>query len=70
MPPKGSERKSNCVKQETVRKTSLMIKKEVQEKKYNKISQLLITTNVTRMETLCFASTEERDENDVMDTNE
>ena len=70
MPPKASERRSNCVKQETVRKTSLMIKKEVQEKKYNKISQLLITMNVTRMETLCCPSSEERDENDVMDTNE
>ena len=31
MPPKGSERKSNCVKQETLRKTSLMMKKKVQK---------------------------------------
>ena len=46
------------------------MKKEVQEKKYNKISQLLTTMNVMRMETLCCPSTEERDENDVMDTNE
>ena len=30
MPPNGSEIKSNCVKQETVRKTSLIMKKKVQ----------------------------------------
>ena len=72
VPPEGSERKSSvqlCKARSSKKKTSLMMKKERSTRSYHNFDDYIIMIE-TRMENLICPSTEDLDEDAVMDTNE